>query len=161
MGQTQAEWNLRVHGVSFREATTVFADPLSITISDPDHSTTEMRFVDIGLSTSGACSWYRTRSEAIESALLLRDARPAMSEDNMKKQSKRKARTSDQMRPEYDFSKGVRGKHAARYASGTNVVVLAPDVASQFRTADDVNETLRAVARLMQRRRGRGKHQTA
>jgi hypothetical protein len=88
--------------------------------------------------TSGACSWYRTRSEAIESALLLRDARPAMSEDNMKKQSKRKARTSDQMRPEYDFSKGVRGKHAARYASGTNVVVLAPDVASQFRTADDV-----------------------
>ena len=84
-----------------------------------------------------------------------------MSEDNMKKQSKRKARTSDQMRPEYDFSEGVRGKHAARYASGTNVVVLAPDVASQFRTADDVNETLRAVARLMQRRRGRGKHQTA
>jgi len=28
------------------------------------------------------------------------------------------------MRPEYDFSKGVRGKHAARYAEGTNVVVL-------------------------------------
>jgi uncharacterized DUF497 family protein len=49
----KAEWNLRVHGVSFREATTVFADPLSITISDPDHSTTEMRFVDIGLSHLG------------------------------------------------------------------------------------------------------------
>ena len=79
----------------------------------------------------------------------------------MKKQSKRKARTSDPMRPEYDFSKGVRGKHATRYASGTNVVVLAPDVASQFRTADDVNETLRAVARLVQRRRGRSKQQTA
>ena len=79
----------------------------------------------------------------------------------MKKQSKRKARTSDQMRPEYDFSKGVRGKNAARYASGTNVVVLAPDVASQFQTADDVNETLRAVARLMQRRRVRSKQQTA
>ena len=79
----------------------------------------------------------------------------------MKKQSKRKARTSDQMRPEYDFSNGVRGKHAARYASGTNVVVLAPDVASQFQTADDVNETLRAVARLMQRRRVRSKQQTA
>lgn len=78
----------------------------------------------------------------------------------MKKQSKRKARISDQVRPEYDFSKGVRGKHAARYPSGTNVVVLAPDVASQFRTADEVNETLRAVARLMQRRRDRSKHQT-
>jgi len=81
-----------------------------------------------------------------------------MSEDNMKKQNKSKARSSDQMRPEYDFSKGVRGKHATRYAAGSNVVVLAPDVASQFQTADDVNETLRAVAKLVERRR---KRQTA
>ena len=76
----------------------------------------------------------------------------------MKKQNKSKARSSDQMRPEYDFSKGVRGKHAERYAAGSNVVVLAPDVASQFQTADDVNETLRAVAKLVERRR---KRQTA
>jgi uncharacterized DUF497 family protein len=41
------------YGVSFHEATTVFADPLSIAISDPDHSTAEMRFVDIGLSHLG------------------------------------------------------------------------------------------------------------
>jgi phosphoribosylpyrophosphate synthetase len=79
----------------------------------------------------------------------------------MKKQTRGKARNSDRMRPEYDFSKGARGKHAARYASGTNVVVLAPDVASQFRTADDVNDTLRAVTRLIERRRSRSKHQTA
>jgi hypothetical protein len=84
-----------------------------------------------------------------------------MSEDNMKKQNKSKARSSDQMRPEYDFSKGVRGKHATRYAAGSNVVVLAPDVASQFQTADDVNETLRAVAKLMESRRSRRKRQTA
>ena len=76
----------------------------------------------------------------------------------MKKENKRKARSSDQMRPEYDFSKGVREKHATRYAAGSNVVVLAPDVASQFQTADDVNETLRAVAKLVERRR---KRQTA
>jgi hypothetical protein len=62
----------------------------------------------------------------------------------VKKQVKTKARPSHRIRPEYDFSKGVRGKHAARYASATNVVVLAPDVASQFRTADDVNETLKS-----------------
>jgi uncharacterized protein len=49
----KAESNLRAHGVSFREATTVFGDSLSITISDPDHSTAEMRFVDIGLSHRG------------------------------------------------------------------------------------------------------------
>jgi hypothetical protein len=65
------------------------------------------------------------------------------------------------MRPEYDFRKGVRGKHAASYASCTNVVVLAPDVASHFRTADDVNETLRAVARLLERRKSRSKQATA
>jgi hypothetical protein len=82
-----------------------------------------------------------------------------MSEDSMKKQTRAKARNFT-MRPEYDFSQGVRGKHAARYASGTNVVVLAPDVATQFRTADEVNDTLRAVARLIQRRRSRSKRRT-
>ncbi len=77
----------------------------------------------------------------------------------MKKQIRSKARNST-MRPEYDFSQGVRGKHAARYASGTNVVVLAADVAAQFRSADDVNDTLRAVARLIERRRRRSKSRT-
>ncbi|HZL66802.1 MAG TPA: BrnT family toxin [Candidatus Limnocylindrales bacterium] len=49
----KADLNLTAHGVSFREATTVFADPLSITISDPDHSSAETRFIDIGLSHLG------------------------------------------------------------------------------------------------------------
>ncbi len=61
----------------------------------------------------------------------------------------------DTLRPEYDFSKGVRGKHYARYATGTNVVVLEPDVAAEFRTAKDVNETLRAVADMGRRRNRR------
>ena len=77
----------------------------------------------------------------------------------MKRLIKKKGR-NPKMRPEYDFSQGVRGKHAARYASGTNAVVLAPDVAKQFRTADDVNDTLRAVARLIERRRDRSKRRT-
>jgi len=53
------------------------------------------------------------------------------------------------MRSYYDFSGGVRGKYAKRYAEGTNVVVLDPDVASVFRDAQAVNETLRAVARII------------
>jgi hypothetical protein len=73
----------------------------------------------------------------------------------MKKQNKSARQASDGMRPEYDFSKGVRGKHAARYASGANVVVLEPDVARVFPTADEVNETLRAVAKLLQRHKSR------
>ena len=78
----------------------------------------------------------------------------------MSKDNKAKKRRTGEMRPEYDFSKGVRGKHAARYASGSNVVVLAPDVARQFPTAEDVNETLRAVVKMTERR-GRKKRQPA
>jgi hypothetical protein len=80
----------------------------------------------------------------------------------MKKQSRRKpSEDSDMMRPEYDFSKGVRGKHAARYAQGTNVVVLEPDVAREFRTTEQVNETLRAVSKLLQQHRKRSGRKTA
>ena len=52
----------------------------------------------------------------------------------------------DEMREEYDFSQGVRGKYAVRYAEGSNVVVLDPDVAEHFRTAEDVNKALRELA---------------
>jgi hypothetical protein len=65
------------------------------------------------------------------------------------------------MRPEYDFSKGVRGKHAAKYADGTNVVVLEPDVAQEFQTTEQVNETLRAVSKLLQQQRKRAGRRTA
>ena len=46
----KARQNLKAHGVSFDESTTVFQDTLSITIADPDHSDSENRFVDIGIS---------------------------------------------------------------------------------------------------------------
>ena len=52
---------------------------------------------------------------------------------------------------EYDFRKGVRGKYARRYAQGTNVVVLEPDVAEVFHSPGQVNEALRGLAGLMRR----------
>lgn len=55
------------------------------------------------------------------------------------------------MLPEYDFSKGVRGKYARRFAAGSNVVVLAPDVMKMFPDSDSVNETLRAVVKIAKR----------
>jgi hypothetical protein len=80
----------------------------------------------------------------------------------MKKQSRRRrSEDKDTMRPEYDFSRGVRGKHAAKYAEGTNVVVLEPDVAREFRTTEQVNETLRAVSKLFQQGRKRTGRKTA
>jgi hypothetical protein len=58
-------------------------------------------------------------------------------------------RDGDEIRNHYDFSGAVRGKYAKRYAEGTNVVVLDPDVADVFKDAESVNETLRAVARII------------
>jgi hypothetical protein len=51
-----------------------------------------------------------------------------------------------ELRPTYDFSKGVRGKYAARYREGSNVVVLDPDVAATFKTSEAVNDALRQFA---------------
>src|SRR2546426_12597323 len=48
---------------------------------------------------------------------------------------------------EYDFSNAVRGKHAERYAEGTNVVVLAPDIAELFPDSASVNDALRLLVR--------------
>ena len=51
--EEKARANLKKHGMSFDEATTVFADPFSVTIADPDHSLDELRFVDVGSSEKG------------------------------------------------------------------------------------------------------------
>ena len=50
---SKANINLRKHGISFQEATTVFDDSWSVTFPDPDHSVGEDRYVIIGLSRSG------------------------------------------------------------------------------------------------------------
>ena len=51
--RAKAEANRRKHRVSFDEATTIFFDPLSVTIPDPDHSAGERRFVTMGISLNG------------------------------------------------------------------------------------------------------------
>ena len=60
----------------------------------------------------------------------------------------------DELRPEYDLKTllkgGVRGKYAERYREGTNLVLLAPDVARAFPTEEAVNEALRLVIRISQ-----------
>ncbi len=56
--------------------------------------------------------------------------------------------SNTEMLPEYDFTNGVRGKYAARYAEGTNVVLLAPDVAAAFPNAEAVNEALQGLIAL-------------
>jgi hypothetical protein len=55
------------------------------------------------------------------------------------------AEDSEEMRPPYDFSKAARGKYAQRYADGSNVVVLEPDIAKAFGNEKAVNDALRRV----------------
>ena len=55
---------------------------------------------------------------------------------------------NDQIRSEYDFSHGVRGKHYEAYHAGTNVVLLDPDVAKAFTNSESVNQALRLLLQL-------------
>lgn len=52
---------------------------------------------------------------------------------------------NDEMRPEYDFSAAVRGKHHQDYHSGTNVILLDADVATVFKDSESVNRALRLL----------------
>jgi len=60
----------------------------------------------------------------------------------------------DEILPEYDFRGGVRGKYAAQYAAGTNLVLLDPDVAAVFPDSAAVNAALRALAEIARRQSG-------
>ena len=68
----------------------------------------------------------------------------------MKKNSK--SGSSDDMRSEYDFRDGVRGKYAQRFREGTNVIVLDPDVAAEFKDSAAVNDALRQVLKARAKR---------
>ena len=56
------------------------------------------------------------------------------------------------MLDKYDFSKGVRGKYVKRFAEGSNVVVLSPDIAQVFPDSESVNEALRTLVKIADRR---------
>jgi hypothetical protein len=58
------------------------------------------------------------------------------------------ATVNDEMREEYDFSGGDRGKYYEAYQQSTNVVVLEPDVAEVFRDSASVNEALRLLTKI-------------
>src|SRR5687768_6848692 len=73
---------------------------------------------------------------------------PAVSDASMKRRDSSPA--DEDIRPEYDFSalgRPVRGKYARRFAAGTNVVVLEPEVAKAFPDSAAVNDALRVVIR--------------
>ena len=81
----KARGNLRKHGVTFHEAATVLGDSLSATVSDPEHSTEEARYITIGRSDQGrllmvAHAESRKRIRIISARTLTRSERKAYEE---------------------------------------------------------------------------------
>jgi uncharacterized DUF497 family protein len=150
----KAAHNLNKHGVDFSEAGTVFDDPLSVTYHDPDHSINEERYI---LSDYHHKIAYSSWPTLIEMKLrgLSAHAKPPAAKGNYMK-AKVETPLDDELRPEYDetlLKDGVRGKYVERYRAGTNLVLLAPDVAEAFPTAEAVNEALRLLMKVAQQSR--------
>ena len=61
----------------------------------------------------------------------------------------KKKKEDEEMLDEYDFSQGEKGKYFKKYKEGSNVVVLDPDVAKVFRDRRVVNESLRALVKII------------
>ena len=162
--ENKADENFKNHGVRFEEAKTVFNDPYSITIYDPDHSISEDRYIDIGLSLKGRLIVvsYTERKERIR----IISSREAVKNEQklyfMKRKKDDISGVSD-MKDEYNFSDGVRGKHYQAYRRGHSVkikkkngsieehhfteadgsVMLDPDVKKYFPDSESVNKALR------------------
>ncbi len=77
-----------------------------------------------------------------------------MSEETMKK-TRNHSVDSDEILPEYDFSRARPNKYASQYAVGSIVVVLEPDVAAAFPSSGEANEALRALAGIFRKHRTR------
>jgi hypothetical protein len=88
-----------------------------------------------------------------------RGGRHAASEGIMKKEQSNGRETDridiDEILPEYEFTRARRNKYASRFAAGSVVVVLEPDVAAAFPNSGDANEALRALAGIIQKHRPR------
>lgn len=70
----------------------------------------------------------------------------------------KRMKSDPDMLEEYDFTGGVRGKYAKRYAEGSNVVVIDPDVVEYFPDHESVNEALRSLTAIIKRQRKAERH---
>jgi uncharacterized protein len=126
--EQKADLNTIKHEISFEEAKTVFTDLGSITIDDLEHSIEEDRYIDIGISDLGRLLVvvYTERGDSIR----IISSRCATNREIkfMSKANYTPAQLDeDDMLPEYDFSKGVRGEHYKAYQQGHSVTITHQD----------------------------------
>lgn len=145
----KAARNYEKHGISFEKATGIFDDPVAITIDDPKHSIDERRYITIGTTFFDevliVIHTFRNGRIRIISA---RRANRAERRNIMSKDIDRindKAKEDDDMLPEYDFSKGERGKFYQGRGPLVIRVSIDPDVAEHYSTTTDVNDALRML----------------
>lgn len=142
----KAAANLKKHRISFEEGASVFLDPLAITFPDPDHSSEEQREITAGHTIKGRVVLVPIASAVGGSGSLAHVLQPGVSENSMKK--KAAAKLGDELRPEYDLSKlhgGVRGKYYRQAVTGTNLVLIEPDLINFFPDSKAVNHALRLL----------------
>jgi hypothetical protein len=65
---------------------------------------------------------------------------------------KARSKQSGEMKAEYDFASGVRGKYADDYRKGTNVVLIDPELQEAFPDSRSVNDALRALVAIATRK---------
>jgi uncharacterized DUF497 family protein len=116
----KARRNLRRHKVSFERATTIFRDPNLLSISDDEHGESEERWITMGLDETGSFLVISHKFETLDvnargSESFRPGELPKEKENNMKK--------------EYDFSKGVRGKFHNPEGKFNLPIYLEPDIA--------------------------------
>ena len=92
----------------------------------------------------------KARTEIVETEMIEVEATVHKQEEITAEESADELVDSD-MLPVYDFSKGIRGKYVQRLAEGSNIIVLAPDLAEIFPDSAAVNDALRALADIAQR----------
>jgi len=149
----KARKNRRKHRVAFEEAATVFGDPFAVIYQDPDHSTAEERFITVGMSGAKRLLIV-AHAERGEKIRIIARVRQRSARKNTMKKATSKRKKTDELRQEYDLAKltgGVRGKYLERYRTGTNLVLLSPDVARYFRDGQSVDTALRTLIRTSKR----------
>ena len=140
----KARRNKKKHGVDFEEAATVFRDQLLLILPDPAHSGEENRWVALGKSVSQLLLVVvHTEDERTVRIISARKAEPR-ERGNMNRNSKR-PRKNNEVQPEYDFGRALRGKYLKRFPQDVVMVTLAPDVALAFPDAEAVDAALRVL----------------
>ena len=132
----------------------MFQDPLAVVHAHPVHPASEKREILIGHSNDGNLLLVASQIARVEFASSALALARGVYVETMKKVSKKRRKPSDDLEREYsfDYSKARPNPYAARLKGGSIAVVLDPDVASVFRSSEEVNTLLRSVVAAVPRR---------